>query len=166
MKFKRQHMKLIKLVWRIILNIKIITITLFLLSSLVLNVVLFIGGSLYSSVNSGFEIITGVQTVSSKNQAIIKKLGSDLLAEQQQKLKTKSKSVESTVQCASKRGAERQLKAQLTGISGQLAALRGARLSLESQLKNQTNRLVSKQEENKKLKSRLVLCSSSKQNTD
>ena len=87
-------MKLIKLVWRIILNIKIITITLFLLSSLALNVVLFTGGSLYSSVNSGFEIITGFQTVSSKNKAIINKLGNDLLAEQQQ-LKTKSKLVES-----------------------------------------------------------------------
>ena len=165
MKFKRQHMKLIKLVWRIILNIKIITITLFVLSSLVLNVVLFIGGSLYSSINSGFEIITGVQTVSSKNQAIIKKLGNDLLAEQQQ-LKTKSKLVESTVQCASERGTEKQLKSQLLGISGQLAALRGARLSLESRLESQTNRLISVQEENQKLKSRLVLCSSQKQNTD
>ena len=166
MEFKRQHMKLIKLVWRIILNIKIITVTLFLLSSLVLNVVLFIGGSLYPSVNSGFEIITGVQTVSSKNQALIKKLGSDLLAEQQQKLKTKSKLVDSTVQCASERGAERQLKAQLTGISGQLAALRGARLSLESQLKSQTNRLVSERAENQELKSQLMLCSRSEQNVD
>ena len=159
-------MKLIKLVWRIILNIKIITITLFLLSSLALNVVLLIGGSLYSSVNSGFEIITGVQTVSSKNQATIKKLGSDLLAEQQQKLKTKKKLVESTVQCASEGGNERQLKAQLAGISGQLAALRGARLALETQLESQNNRLVSEQEENQELKSQLVLCSSSEQNTD
>ncbi len=157
-------MKLIKLVWRIILNIKIITITLFLLSSLALNVVLFIGGSLYSSVNSGFEIITGVQTVSSKNQAIIKKLGSDLLAEQQQKLKTKSKLAESTVQCASEKGNERQLKAQLTGISGQLAALRGARLTLESQLESQNNQLASERAENQKLKSQLMLCSPTEQN--
>ena len=159
-------MKLIKLVWRIILNIKIIVITLFLLTSLALNVVLFIGGSLYSSVNSGFEIITGVKTVSSKNQAIIKKLGSDLLAEQQQKLKTKSKLVESTVQCASERGNERQLKAQLAGISGQLAALRGARLTLESQLESQTNQLVSERAENQELKSQLILCSRSDRNVD
>ena len=158
-------MKLIKLVWRIILNIKIITITLFLLSSLALNVVLFIGGSLYSSVNSGFEIITGVQTVSSKNQAIIKKLGNDLLAEQQQ-LKTKSKLVESTVQCASEIGNGRQLKAQLAGISGQLSALRGARRALESRIESQTNQLVSERAENQKLKSQLMLCSSSEQNTD
>tara|TARA_B100000787_G_C16177337_1_gene289795 strand:+ start:871 stop:1350 length:480 start_codon:yes stop_codon:yes gene_type:complete len=159
-------MKFIKLVWRIILNVKIIIITLFLLASLVLNVVLFIGGSLYSSINSGFEIITGVQTVSSKNQATIKKLGSDLLAAQQQKLKTKRKLVESIVQCDSEGGNERQLKARLTGISGQLAALRGARLALETRLESQNNRLVSEQEENQELKSRLMLCSSSEQNTD
>ena len=159
-------MKLIKLVWRIILNIKLITITLFLSSSLVLNVVLFTGGSIYSSVNSGFEIITGVQTVSSKNQAIIKKLGSDLLAEQQQKLKTKSKLVESTVQCASEIGNERQLKAQLAGMSGQLSALRGSRLSILSRIESQTNQLVSERAKNQKLKSQLMLCSRSEQNTD
>ena len=158
-------MKLIKLVWRIILNIKIITVTLFLLSSLVLNVVLFIGGSIYSSVNSGFEIITGVQTVSSKNQAIIKKLGNDLLAEQQQ-LKTKSKLVGSTVQCASEIGNGRQFKAQLAGISGQLSALRGARRALESRIESQTNQLVSERAKNQKLKSQLMLCSRSEQNTD
>ena len=67
-------MKLIHLLWRIIWNIKTIVITLFFVSSVVLNVALFLGGSLYSTINNGFETLTGIQTVGSKHESTIEKL--------------------------------------------------------------------------------------------
>ena len=74
-------MWLIKFLWRVIRNIKTILITAILLISLVLNVILFAGGSLFSLVNTGFEALTGVQTVASRNKSEIVSLGDELARE-------------------------------------------------------------------------------------
>ena len=60
-------MFLIKLVWKVIWNIKTIIVTTLLLASLALNIVLFVGGSLYSAANNAFEALTGIQTLASRN---------------------------------------------------------------------------------------------------
>ena len=74
-------MKLLRLLWRIIWNIKTILVTTIIVVSMVTNIVLFIGGSLFSLVNSSFEALTGMQTVASRNKAEITTLSEELIVE-------------------------------------------------------------------------------------
>ena len=90
-------MKLIHLLWRIIWNIKTIVITLFFVSSVVLNVALFLGGSLYSTINNGCETLTGIQTVGSKHESTIEKLGDDVATERQEKIRFKNELIGSVL---------------------------------------------------------------------
>ena len=74
-------MRLIKFISRIIWNIKTILITTLFLISLTLNIVLFVGGSLFSLINTGFEALTGDQTVASFNKSEIVSLGDQIASE-------------------------------------------------------------------------------------
>ena len=157
-------MKLIHLLWRIIWNIKTIVITLFFVSSVVLNVALFLGGSLYSTINNGFETLTGIQTVSSKHESTIEKLGDDVATERQEKIRFKNELDKSSKQCTSQSSLERQLQGQLAGISAQLEAERQAKRSLTHRIDSQINQIMSEQSKNQELKSQLMLCSPTEQN--
>ena len=157
-------MKLIHLLWRIIWNIKTIVITLFFVSSVVLNLALFLGGSLYSRVNNGFETLTGIQTVGSKHESTIEKLGDDVATERQEKIRFKNELDKSPKQCTSQSSFERQLQGQLAGISAQLEAERQAKRSLTRRIDSQINQLMSEQSKNQELKSQLMLCSPTEQN--
>ena len=157
-------MKLIKLVWHIIWNIKTIVITLFLVSSVALNVALFLGGSLYSSINDAFEAITGIQTIGSKNKSTIEKLGDVVAVERQEKLRLNNELDKSSKQCTSQSSLERQLQGQLAGISAQLEAERQAKRSLTRRIDSQINQIMSEQSKNQELKSQLMLCSPTEQN--
>jgi chromosome segregation ATPase len=157
-------MKLIHLLWRIIWNIKTIVITLFFVSSVVLNVALFLGGSLYSTINNGFETLTGIQTVGSKHESTIEKLGDDVATERQEKIRFKNELDKSSKQCTSQSSLERQLQGQLAGISAQLEAERQAKRSLTHRIDSQINQIMSEQSENQELKSQLMLCSPTEQN--
>ena len=157
-------MKLIHLLWRIIWNIKTIVITLFFVSSVVLNVALFLGGSLYSTINNGFETLTGIQTVGSKHESTIEKLGDDVATERQEKIRFKNELDKSSKQCTSQSSLERQLKGQLAGISAQLEAERQAKRSLSRRIDSQINQIMSEQSKNQELKSQLMLCSPTEQN--
>jgi len=157
-------MKLIHLLWRIIWNIKTIVITLFFVSSVVLNVALFLGGSLYSTINNGFETLTGIQTVGSKHESTIEKLGDDVATERQEKIRFKNELDKSSTQCTSQSSLERQLQGQLAGISAQLEAERQAKRSLTHRIDSQINQIMSEQSKNQELKSQLMLCSPTEQN--
>ena len=157
-------MKLIHLLWRIIWNIKTIVITLFFVSSVVLNVALFLGGSLYSTINNGFETLTGIQTVGSKHESTIEKLGDDVTTERQEKIRFKNELDKSSKQCTSQSSLERQLQGQLAGISAQLEAERQAKRSLTHRIDSQINQIMSEQSKNQELKSQLMLCSPTEQN--
>ena len=157
-------MKLIHLLWRIIWNIKAIVITLFFVSSVVLNVALFLGGSLYSTINNGFETLTGIQTVGSKHESTIEKLGDDVATERQEKIRFKNGLDKSSKQCTSQSSLERQLQGQLAGISAQLEAERQAKRSLTRRIDSQINQIMSEQSKNQELKSQLMLCSPTEQN--
>ena len=157
-------MKLIHLLWRIIWNIKTILITLFFVSSVVLNVALFLGGSLYSTINNGFETLTGIQTVGSKHESTIEKLGDDVATERQEKIRFKNELDKSSKQCTSQSSLERQLQGQLAGISAQLEAERQAKRSLTRRIDSQINQLMSERSKNQELKSQLMLCSPTEQN--
>ena len=78
-------MWVIKFIWRVIWNIKTILITTIFLTSLALNIVLFVGGSLFSIVNNGFEALTGIQTMASRNKAEIAELGEEVIIERNAK---------------------------------------------------------------------------------
>ena len=157
-------MKLIHLLWRIIWNIKTIVITLFFVSSVVLNVALFLGGSLYSTINNGFETLTGIQTVGSKHESTIEKLGDDVATERQEKIRFKNELDKSSKQCTFQSSLERQLQGQLAGISAQLEAERQAKRSLTHRIDSQINQIMSEQSKNQELKSQLMLCSPTEQN--
>ena len=157
-------MRLIHLLWRIIWNIKTIVITLFFVSSVVLNVALFLGGSLYSTINNGFETLTGIQTVGSKHESTIEKLGDDVATERQEKIRFKNELDKSSKQCTSQSSLERQLQGQLAGISAQLEAERQAKRSLTHRIDSQINQIMSEQSKNQELKSQLMLCSPTEQN--
>jgi len=157
-------MKLIKLVWHIIWNIKTIVITLFLVSSVALNVALFLGGSLYFKINNGFEALTGIQTIGSKNKSIIEKLDEDVATERREKIRSKNELDKSSKQCTSQSSLERQLQGQLAGISAQLEAERQAKRSLTRRIDSQINQIMSEQSKNQELKSQLMLCSPTEQN--
>ena len=157
-------MKLIHLLWRIIWNIKTIVITLFLVSSVALNLALFLGGSLYSSINDAFEAITGIQTIGSKNKSTIEKLGDVVAVERQEKLRLNNELDKSSSQSSSGRSIERQLQGQLASISGQLASERRAKSALTSRMDTQVNQLLLERAENQELKSQLMLCSPTEQN--
>jgi hypothetical protein len=157
-------MKLIHLLWRIIWNIKTIVITLFFVSSVVLNVALFLGGSLYSTINNGFETLTGIQTVGSKHESTIEKLGDDVATERQEKIRFKNELDKSSKQCTSQSSLERQLQGQLAGISAQLEAEHQAKRSLKRRIDSQINQIMSEQSKNQELKSQLMLCSPTEQN--
>ena len=53
-------MWVLKFIWRVTWNIKTIFITTIFFISLALNIVLFVGGSLFSLFDNGFEVISGI----------------------------------------------------------------------------------------------------------
>ena len=95
--------RILRIVWRIFWNLKTIIITTVLLGSLTLNMVLFLGGSLFSIVNNRFEALTGIQTIASRNTAEIAGLGEEVILE---------------------RNAKREIKEQLRATSADLADTR------------------------------------------
>ena len=78
---EEKPVKIIRSIWHVIWNIKKILITTIFLISLALNIILFLGGSLFSLVNTGFEALTGVQTVASRKKSEIASLDDELAHE-------------------------------------------------------------------------------------
>ena len=74
-------MRFILLLLKIIWNLKTILITGILLGSLAMNMILFLDGSLFSTVNNGFEALTGMQTFASRKNAEIAGLDEEIVLE-------------------------------------------------------------------------------------
>ena len=74
-------MKIIRTIWQILRKIKFLIVVSILALSLLINGTLFVGGKLLSVVTGGFETVTGMQTLTSKNKAKISKLDDNLLVE-------------------------------------------------------------------------------------
>jgi len=148
-------MKLIRLLWRILWNFKTILISFILVCSLVFNIVLFLGGSLFSVLNSGFEAVTGMQTIASRNKAEIVELGDNLVVERQAKRELKEELAETSGELVAERKVKRELKGQVAEISGELLVERKAKRALKSELVEQTAQLALERTTQRTLKSQI-----------
>ena len=149
-------MKIVKFFWHILWNLKTVLISLILISSLAFNIILFLGGSLYSVLNSGFEAVTGMQTIASRNKAEIVGLGDNLVVERQAKRELKGELAETSGQLIAERTAKRELKGQVAEISGELVVERKLKRELKSQVADISGDLVIERNAKRALKSKLV----------
>ena len=149
-------MKIVKFFWHILWNLKTVLISLILISSLAFNIILFLGGSLYSVLNSGFEAVTGMQTIASRNKAEIVGLGDNLVVERQAKRELKGELAETSGQLVAERTAKRELKGQVAEISGKLVIERKLKRKLKSQVADISGDLVIERNAKRALKSKLV----------
>ena len=149
-------MKIVKFLWHILWNLKTVLISLILISSLAFNIILFLGGSLYSVLNSGFEAVTGMQTIASRNKAEIVGLGDNLVVERQAKRELKGELAETSGQLVAERTAKRELKGQVAEISGELVVERKLKRELKSQVADISGDLVIERNAKRALKSELV----------
>jgi len=149
-------MKIVKFFWHILWNLKTVLISLILISSLAFNIILFLGGSLYSVLNSGFEAVTGMQTIASRNKAEIVGLGDNLVVERQAKRELKGELAETSGQLIAERTAKRELKGQVAEISGELVIERKLKRKLKSQVADISGDLVIERNAKRALKSKLV----------
>ena len=149
-------MKIVKFFWHILWNLKTVLISLILISSLAFNIILFLGGSLYSVLNSGFEAVTGMQTIASRNKAEIVGLGDNLVVERQAKRELKGELAETSGQLIAERTAKRELKGQVAEISGELVIERKLKRKLKRQVADISGDLVIERNAKRALKSKLV----------
>mgnify|MGYP001219614866 FL=1 len=149
-------MKIVKFFWHILWNLKTVLISLILISSLAFNIILFLGGSLYSVLNSGFEAVTGMQTIASRNKAEIVGLGDNLVVERQAKRELKGELAETSGQLVAERTAKRELKGQVAEISGKLVIERKLKRKLKRQVADISGDLVIERNAKRALKSKLV----------
>ena len=168
--------KLIKIIWRVFWNLKTIIITGILLCSLAINIILFVGGSFFSIMNNGFEALTGIQTIASRNKAEIAGLSEEVIIERNAKReikgqlrdtsadladtrvsnrKLKKERGELTAELVTERKLKRGLKAQVAEISGDLILERNAKRALKSQVSDQAAELASYRITNRQLKSQI-----------
>jgi hypothetical protein len=105
-----------------------------LILSLCINLALFLGGSLFSVLNSGFEAVTNIQTIGSRNKAEIAQLGDNLVVERKVKRELKTELGETSAKLITEKKIKRELSTQLTTTSAELALEKKTRIDLKSQL--------------------------------
>ena len=147
--------KIFRFLWRIFWNLKTIIITAVLLISLALNIVLFIGGSLFSIVNNGFEALTGIQTIASRNKAEIAGLGEEIVLERSAKRELKGQLRDTSADLADTRITNRQLQKETRELSAELITERQVKRELRSQVTEQAAELTTFRVTNRQLKSQV-----------
>ena len=147
--------KIFRFLWRIFWNLKTIIITAVLLISLALNIVLFIGGSLFSIVNNGFEALTGIQTIGSRNKAEIAGLGEEIVLERSAKRKLKGQLRDTSADLADTRITNRKLQKETRELSADLITERQVKRELRSQVTEQAAELTTFRVTNRQLKSQV-----------
>lgn len=147
--------KIFRFLWRIFWNLKTIIITAVLLISLALNIVLFLGGSLFSIVNNGFEALTGIQTIASRNKAEIAGLGEEIVLERNAKREIKGQLRDTSADLADTRITNRKLQKETRELSADLITERQLKRELRSQVTEQTAELATFRMTNRQLKSQV-----------
>ena len=147
--------KILRFLWRIFWNLKTIIITAVLLISLALNIVLFLGGSLFSIVNNGFEALTGIQTIASRNKAEIAGLGEEIVLERNAKREIKGQLRDTSADLADTRITNRKLQKETRELSADLITERQLKRELRSQVTEQTAELATFRMTNRQLKSQV-----------
>ena len=127
-------MFLVKLIWKVIWNIKTIFVTTILLTSLALNLVLFTGGTFHAVANNTFEAMTGIQTLASRNKAEIAQLGEEVIFEQNANKKIQGQLTKTTADLADTRLAEEKLERESKQLTAELVVVRQMKKELSVQL--------------------------------
>ena len=140
---------------QIIRKIKFLIIVSILALSLVINGTLFVGGKFLSVFTGGFEAITGMQTLSTKNKSKISNLNDNLLVEQKIKRELKTELTETSGQLVIEKKAKRELKNELTETTLQLATERKVKRELKNKLVEASGRLVIEKQSNRVLKTQI-----------
>lgn len=126
-----------------------------LILSLCINLALFLGGRLYSVLNSGFEAVTNIQTIGSRHEVEIAKLGDDLVVERKVKRELKTELGETSAKLITEKKIKRELSTQLTTTSAELASEKKARIDLKSQLERASQNLAIEKQAKRTLQSKL-----------
>lgn len=148
-------MKTFSMIFRFIWKLKTVLFASALLLSLSVNVILFVGGSLYSIVNSGFEAATGIKTIAARNKAEIVDLSDNLVVERKAKRQLRAELSETSGQLVAEKAVSRELKGTVAEISGDLVVERKAKRELKSQVAEISSSLVIEQNAKRALKSEL-----------
>ena len=148
-------MKIIRTIWQILRKIKFLIVVSILALSLLINGTLFMGGKLLSVVTGGFETVTGMQTLTSKNKAKISKLDDNLLVERKIKRELKTELAETSGQLIIEKKAKRELKNDLAQRTLELTTERKVKRELKKQIKDQAGELSLERIEKRLTKQRL-----------
>ena len=149
-------MNAVKIILRAMNAIKFLLVSFVLMLSLCVNLALFLGGSLFSVLNNGFEAVTSIQTIGSRNKAEIAQLGDNLVVERKAKQELKAELGETSAKLISEKKIKRELSTQLTNTSADLATERKIKAELKSQLGRTSQNLITERQAKKALQSKLA----------
>ena len=149
-------MNAVKIILRSMNAIKFLLVSFVLILSLCVNLALFLGGSLFSVLNNGFEAVTSIQTIGSRNKAEIAQLGDNLVVERKAKQELKAELGETSAELISEKKIKRELSTQLTNTSADLATERKIKAELKSQLGRTSQNLITERQAKKALQSKLA----------
>ena len=149
------NLKILKLIWRTLKTVKFLLVSFVLVLSLCINLALFLGGSLFSILNSGFEAVTNIQTIGSRNKAEIAQLGDNLVVERQAKRELKTELGETSAKLITEKKIKRELSTQLTTTSAELALEKKTKIDLESQLGRASQNLAIERQAKRTLQSKI-----------
>jgi len=149
-------MKIIKIIWNILVKLKFLIVVSILALSLLINGTLFMGGKLLSVVTGGFETVTGMQTLTSKNKSKISKLDDNLLVERKIKRELKTELTKTSGQLVTEKKSKRKLKRELTETALQLTAERKIKRELKTELYKSSVKLVAEKKARNELKRELT----------
>jgi len=135
-------MQFVRIFFKAINRLKTLILIVSLFTSLGVNVILFVGGSFFSALNSGFEVITGFQTIANRNKAEIANLSEDVLAERKAKREIRGQLSEVTEDLTETRLANRKLEREAKQLSVDLIAERQAKREIRNQLTQTSTELA------------------------
>ena len=142
-------MKFIKLAWRLIFVVV-------LLLSITLNLVMFLGGSMYKMASSAFESATGIRTVAAQHADEIADLGSNLADERRLTRELRGEVAEVTDNLVSERKVSQKLSGEVTDLTGDLATERTAQRKLKNEVAELSGELAAERLASKKARSQLA----------
>jgi myosin heavy subunit len=149
-------LKILKLIWRTLRTIKFLLVSFILVLSVCINLALFLGGSLFSILNNGFEAVTNIKTIGSRNEAEIAQLGDNLSVERQAKRELKTELGETSAQLVTEKKIKRDLSTQLTEKSAQLVTEKKAKRELKLQFGSASQSLVTERQAKRALQSKVT----------
>lgn len=127
-------MKFLKLSWRLLL-------VALLVSSLSLNVALFLGGSLYRLASSAITTATGVRTVALQHADEVAQLSGELADESAAKKKLRQELTDATDQLAAERTVTRKLRADLADPLSRTVMFRGKHVAIRDAVSSTADRI-------------------------